>query len=185
MKHYPRCLLVLGPALLVLLAGGACGRDASSPPELAQQVEIRRTAYGVPHILGENEAAVAFGLGYAQAEDHLLGILRLILAARGELAQHFGGEENLRSDLWNRQFRVHVRAVETYPRLDADFRSILEGFAAGLNYYIELHRQELPDWVQPVEGRDIAAHGMTGVMRFAFNRGGVVQRFLRQQMPAD
>lgn len=171
-----------------VLTGGltGCQGPSSASKELAGQVEIRRTAYGVPHILAETEEAAAFGLAYCQAQDHLLNIMRSILRARGELTLHFGpGEEdnNLESDFWNRQYRVRARAEETYDRLDPDFRSMLQGFAAGLNYYVDLHREEVPDWVPEVSGTDIAAHGLTGVMRFAFNRGRVVESFLARQSP--
>ena len=65
---------------------------AAEPKELAQQVTIRRTAYGVPHIKADSLRAVAFGLGYCQAEDHLENIMRSMIRARGELAKTFGGE---------------------------------------------------------------------------------------------
>lgn len=166
-------------AAAFLLPGFVLSAVAAEAPELADKVEIRRTAYGVPHIKGETLAAVSFGFGYCQAEDHLLNVMRSILRARGELARHFGGEGNVESDFWNRQYRVRARAIATYHKLDPDFRSMLEGFAGGLNYYVSQHRDELPDWVPTVNGHDIAAHGMTGVMRFAFNRRRIIQEFRR------
>ena len=85
-------------ALLALLLLGLSCAIESPPggriPELATQVEIRRTEYGVPHIRGESLAAVAFGLAYCQAEDHLLNIMERMLSARGELAKHFGEGED-------------------------------------------------------------------------------------------
>ncbi len=148
---------------------------------LAKQVEIRRTQFGVPHIKADTLEAVAFGFGYCQAEDHLLNIMHSILRARGELAQNFGGESDIESDFRNRQYQVRKRAIETYHRLDSDFRSMLEGFADGINYYVQLHRNELPDWIPTINGHDVAAHGLTGVARFAFDRGGIVGKFLASQ----
>ena len=58
---------------------------------------------------------------------------------------------------------------------------MLEGFAEGLNFYVEEHREELPNWLPVLSGTDIAAHGLTGVMRFAFNRGNIVRRFREAQ----
>jgi len=154
---------------------------AAEAGQLARQVEIRRTGYGVPHIKGETLEAAAFGLGYCQAEDHLLNIMQSILRARGELAKHFGGDKNVETDFWNRQYEVHHRATATYHRLDADFRSMLEGFAAGLNYYVSLHPDEVPAWVPTVNGHDMAAHGLTGIARFAFNRRKIVDEFIENQ----
>lgn len=149
-------------------------------PDLADQVVIRRTAYGVPHLLAENERALGFGMGYVQAEDHAENILRSIVRARGEQAATFGpGEKNanVEDDFWNRQYRVHARAVETYHKLDPDWRDLMEGYAAGFNYWMRLHPGETPAWADDVTPHDLAAHGMTGVMRFAFNRGRIVEQF--------
>src|SRR5215208_4743949 len=57
---------------------------------LAERVIIRRDNFGVPHILGETEEAAAFGMGYAQAEDHAVEIARRFITARGEQAKFFG-----------------------------------------------------------------------------------------------
>ncbi len=167
---------------LLILISGLPLANAGDPklPQLAGEVEIRRTTYGVPHILGQSEAAAAFGFGYCQAEDHLLSIMRQMLIARGESAKFFG-KGNLETDFESRQFRIHARAEETYHKLDPEFRKILEGYAAGFNYYIELRRENLPNWVQPLTPHDVAAHGMAGVMRFAFDRGGIIGAFLRKQ----
>jgi acyl-homoserine-lactone acylase len=157
---------------------------AEDADALARQVTIRRTDYGVPHVLAENYRALGFGFGYAQAEDHLHSIARLILEARGELALNFGPgsrNANIESDFRSRQYQYLHRATETYDELGADWRAMTEGFAAGLNYYIEVHRGELEDWIQPVTRYDVAAHGLAGVGRFAFDRGGIVRRFVRSQ----
>ncbi len=158
--------------------------SAAEPPPMAKQVQIRRTEYGVPHITGESLAAAAFGFGYCQAEDHLLNIMQGILATRGTLAETFGpGEKNkhIESDFFNRQFRVHARAVASYHTLAADYRDMLAGFAAGLNYYVDRHRDQVPRWIPTVTSHDMAAYGIAGVMRFAFNRGNILKDFLAAQ----
>ena len=74
----------------------------SEAEDLAEKVTIRRTEYGVPHILAENERALGFGFAYAQAEDHMQSIMELILKARGEYALHFGpgrNDANIKSDM--------------------------------------------------------------------------------------
>ena len=167
--------LFLATALAAL-----CARAGTSTEDLAQQVTIRRTAYGVPHILAENERAAGFGMGFAQAEDHGLNIMRSVLRARGEQAKWFGTKKDIEEDFRNRQFRVYARAVETYHLLDADWREMIEGFAQGFNYWVELNRSELPEWFGPINGHDVAAHGLAGVMRFAFDRSGIVGKFIKK-----
>lgn len=161
--------------------GRAAGADGK---ELAQHVTIRRTQYGVPHIQADSLAAAAFGMGYCQAEDHLLEIMRGIIGTRSQLAATFGPgdkNKNLEADFFNRQFRVYPRALATYHKLDPDYRAMIEGFAAGLNYYVELHRADVPAWTPTVTGHDVAAYGVSGVMRFAFNRDKLIDKFLAAQ----
>lgn len=174
--------LVQGVALAIaLLAHEAAAADAAS---LASHVEIRRTQFGVPHIKGDTLEAAAFGFAYCQAEDHWAEIFRGILGARGQLAENFGaGDEgkNVEADFFARKFRIQRRAVDSYHRLDADYRSACEGFAVGLNYYVDKHRAALPAWIPTVTPHDVAAYGIAGVMRFAFNRGNILKDFYKAQ----
>jgi len=151
---------------LIALALIAPAAPAQTAEDLVEQVVIRRTEYGVPHILARSPKAMGFGLAYAQAEDHMEKIAKLIITARGERTKYFGyNDRNLESDFRQLQYRIPQRAQETYNYLDPEWRDVTEGFALGLNYYIELHRDELPDWVQPVSQYDVAAHGLSGVAR--------------------
>ena len=172
---------LLAIAVQSLAIPAASAADAKS---LSQQVQIRRTHYGVPHIQGDSFEAAAFGFGYCQAEDHLANVLRGILGVRGELAQTFGPDKdnkNIEADFFSRQFRIYARAIDNYHKLDPDYRSMLEGFAAGLNFYVERHRDQAPDWAPRVTGHDVAAYGVAGVMRFAFNRNDLLKDFLKAQ----
>ena len=69
-----------------------------------QEVTIYRDTYGVPHIYGDSEEAVAFGQGYAQAEDRLNTLLKAYLKARGRMAKAFG-EDWLEHEYIKRAFR--------------------------------------------------------------------------------
>jgi acyl-homoserine-lactone acylase len=40
--------------------------------------------------------------------------------------------------------RSRARAIETYHLLDQDTRDMYDGFAAGINRYVELNRAEYP-----------------------------------------
>ena len=186
-------LLVLSIALVSQTTWLACAADVKNRADvktpadaktLAAQVQIRRTQYGVPHIQGETLEAAAFGFGYCQAEDHLINVMRGILEARGTLSQSLGPGENnkqLEADFFSRHYRIHQRAVANYHKLDGDYRAMVEGFAAGLNYYVDRHRASVPEWTPTVTGHDVAAYGLAGVMRFAFNRSNILRDFLKAQ----
>ena len=185
MTHRAPAVLV---ALLIAGCGGPPGTEAPAPAsadhgyrpgptpqrgvELAGQVEIRRTAYGVPHITGENLAAAAFGLAYVQLEDYGAEVTRRIMRATGVWGRHMGWD-SIGGDFGGRQ--RHRRAVETYHLLEADTRAVLEGFAAGLNYFIEVRGDELPEWArQTFTAHDVATSDVGGP------NSGLVRRFLQQ-----
>lgn len=126
--------------LCTLLLMSGCGpfgvlRSAAPEERLAAAVTIVRDEWGVPHILGESDAAVAFGLGYAQAEDDLWQIEDDYLHALGR-ASHWYGERYLASDLVQAAFQIERLSREEYEREPQDRRDVWDAFAAGLNYYI-------------------------------------------------
>ncbi len=136
-----------------------CGiNQGAIAKDLSEEVVIRRDNYGVPHILAETEEAASFGYGYAQAEDHILTIARLMLQARSEEARYFG-ERFAASDFRIKQFKMYEGAVIGYAKTPPWFQRILDGFAAGYNRYIEKNRAELPEWIKPIDAVDVLAHG--------------------------
>ncbi len=148
--------------VFVLLVAAACTLPppAAVPlPTLADEVEIRRTDYGVPHILAENLRAAAFALAWVQLEDHGPDIIRGLHSARGRMAL-VEGPERIDSDARARQ--RHARALETFDRLNPDTRDVYLGFAEGMNHFIRVHRDELPEWMEPdFTGPDILARDIT------------------------
>src|ERR1051325_5689775 len=88
-------------------------------PALAAQVEVRRTAHGVPHIKADNLEAAAYALAYVQLEDYGARIALGLLRARGEMGRWFG-RDSMESDYLAQ--RAHAIAVQKYPLLDAETR---------------------------------------------------------------
>ncbi|HVT38818.1 MAG TPA: penicillin acylase family protein [Gemmatimonadaceae bacterium] len=130
-------LLILGATL-----GMTPGTRASNVgPDLWRQVEIIRTAHGVPHIRAENLRAAGYALAWLQLEDYGPRTALNVLRARGGLAKLFG-HDSIQSDFVFR--RAHARALQTYQLLDQETRDIYEGFAAGIDRYVTLHPDEFP-----------------------------------------
>lgn len=128
----------------------------SSAPELWRQVEIIRTAHGVPHIRAENLRAAGYALAWLQSEDYGARTAMNVMEARGQLAILNGSRDNIDSDLLAQPGLK--RAIETYHLLDQETRDVYDGFAAGLNRYIELHPQEFPPHMPAdFNGCDVAA----------------------------
>ena len=114
---------------------------ASPTPELWQQVEVIRTAHGVPHIRAANLRAAGYALAWLQSEDYGPRTAMNVLEARGEMAR-ISGHDNIESDFFVR--RLRNRAIQTYQLLDQETRDVYDGFAAGLNRYIKLYPEEFP-----------------------------------------
>ncbi len=140
------------------LAGRALRRSGSGNATIdhASHVEIRRTTHGVPHIKADNLAAAEFALAYVQSEDYGARVAFDLIKARGEMGRWFG------RDSIERDFAARLawtRAVETYALLDQETRAVYEGFASGVNRYVELHAAEFPaHFVPRFTGYDVLAH---------------------------
>ncbi|MCE9598139.1 MAG: penicillin acylase family protein [Spirochaetia bacterium] len=132
-----------------------------SPPtpamiEQAKRVRIVRDEWGVPHIFGKSDADAAFGLAYAHSQDDFKFIQGAMVAARGELAMLVFSKEAIINDYYVRLFRIRERADENYEKLSPEFRGVVDGYAAGLNYYASTHPDEADGRFFPAEGKDVA-----------------------------
>ena len=162
--------------LLSLLFASIDSNDVFAQ-DLSDQVIIRRTAYGVPHIKADNMQAAGFALAYVQLEDYGKGIVEGMVRARGEWSQFHDMNAQERTQSIDRDASNklrYARAVETFSLLRKETQDVLIGFAAGMNRYIERHKSEFPEWIKPnFTGYDVHAQSVGGVT------GGSVQGFMR------
>ncbi len=138
------------------------------PP--AERARIIRDRYGIPHIYGSTDADVAFGFGFAQAEDHLIGMLVSYKQAKGEAAEVVGPSA-IESDFRSRTWRIDRVAGELYGTIPERTRRIIGAFADGVNHYIDIHRQVLPSWVEPVRATDVVAATRWLILQFVERQG--------------
>jgi len=166
----------LGSVVLCLAAATAAW-PASDP--LARQVTIYRDTFGVPHIVGETEAATFFGYGYAQAEDHLERMMIQYRDAQGRRAEVQGfealGDGYLHfvpyeyrwgGDYLQRLLRTKRCVVENKNKIDPAVYRILDAFARGVNEYIAEQRATIPVWIDSVTAEDIEALERSHYLRF-------------------
>lgn len=145
-------LAALAAAAFVILSGVL---EAARP--LSDRVIIRRDTFGVPHILADDEEALGFGLGYAQAEDHALELVTRLVRSRGEASRHLGSEY-LESDFAMRRLDNTAEARQAFTGLGKRYRRLLTGFAQGVNLYVREHRAAMPAWVPEFTAVDILAN---------------------------
>jgi len=126
----------------------------AQPVELWREVEIIRTAHGVPHIRAENLRAGGYALGWLQVEDYGDVTPTRLWATRGQTAR-VNGRGSLDADFST--LRERARAIETFHLLQPETRDLYDGFAAGVNRYITLHRDEFPAHIpSDFTGYDVA-----------------------------
>lgn len=123
--------------------------------KLWRQVEVVRTGHGVPHIRAENLRAAGYALAWMQCEDYGAATPMEVLEASGRAAA-VSGYEKIESDFVTLRYRGKI--LDSYHLLAGETRDVYEGFAAGVNRYIELHPEEFPAAMpRDFDGRDIAA----------------------------
>ena len=162
--------------LLGLLFGfESLNLGSATAQDLADQVTIRRTAYGVPHIKADNMKAAGYALGYVQVEDYGRSVVDGMVRARGDWSQFHEmppQERSLSIDRDASSKLRYARALETFSLLRKETQDILIGFAAGMNRYIEVHRSEFPAWLKSdftgydVHAVDIGSHNAGAVQAF-------------------
>jgi penicillin amidase len=126
------------------LTGCAAPARRPAPTEdLAARVTIYRDTYGIPHVFGETDASTMFGFAYAQAEDNFWRLEDNYIRSLGRRAE-VDGEAGLVNDRRNRTLEIPRLAREEYARMPRPLRTLLDGFAAGLNAYLADHPEVRP-----------------------------------------
>ncbi|MGG2019916.1 acylase [Pseudomonas sp. S8] len=171
-----------GLALASAFLGLSLSAHAFSPATPAS-ADIRRTAFGVPHIRAENERGLGFGIGYAYAQDNLCLLANEIVTVNGQRSRYFGPEqftveqrENRVSDLFFTWLNTPEAVKAFWDAQPAQVHDLVEGYAAGYNRYLaERREQGLPQQCQGEWVRDIAAEDLVKLTRRLLVEGGVGQ----------
>ena len=146
---------------------------AAAPEARTYSAEIIRDEFGVPHIYGDTDPDVAFGVAVAHAEDDFFTLQDVIAMSRGRYGA-IAGEDGAKADFVYHLIDARGTAAREYPKLPADTRTLLEAYAAGLNHYAKAHPEELKlADLFPVNGEDIAA-GFALRQPFFFGLDGVI-----------
>lgn len=105
-----------------------------------ETVTIKRDQYGVPHVYADSIYGVFWGNGYAQAEDRLFQIDVLRHVGKGESAELLGPAQ-LEMDLaTRRELYTDEERLERWEALPADQKAMFQGFADGINAWINQTR---------------------------------------------
>ncbi len=132
-------------------------RQAAIDAAGAYDARIIRDKWGVPHIYGERDADVAFGLSYAHAEDDWKTFEEVLLFTRGRLGERNGKSAAVTDYLVAALGASDAIASKYSTDLSPETHALLEGYAAGLNFYCAERRERCAHGVAPVTTHDLVA----------------------------
>lgn len=153
-------------AALVAFSVGAVPVQSAAADASAQ---IRRTTYGVPHIVAKDERGLGYGIGYAYAQDNLCLLANEVLTVSGERSRYFGAKgktleqrDNLASDVFFTWLNTPAAVDAFLQAQPAPVRALLAGYASGFNRALaERRSQGLPaecgtgEWLRPISSEDL------------------------------
>ncbi len=153
-------------AALVAFSIGVVPAQSAAADASAQ---IRRTSYGVPHIVAKDERGLGYGIGYAYAQDNLCLLANEVLTVSGERSRYFGAKgktleqrDNLASDVFFTWLNSPAAVSAFLQAQPAPVQALLAGYASGYNRALaERRSQGLPsecgngEWLRPISSEDL------------------------------
>jgi acyl-homoserine lactone acylase PvdQ len=172
-------------------------------------VTIYRDTHDVPHIYGNTDASMAFGAGYAQAEDRLFLMDVLRHYGSGTLAAFLGSscefeqmdhDQLLLSAYTPAQAQAQIDALPAeYGTQGARAKSMIENFVSGINAYVDqtatnpalLPADYAAALAPPQHWTDADVVSIAGLIGGIFGRGGGIEmknaallQYLQKQLGA-
>jgi penicillin amidase/acyl-homoserine-lactone acylase len=169
MRLYAFLFALISGALLIMGCPARLPEMAAYVPEAGDyDVVIHRDEYGVPHIYGETDADVAYGVAFAQCEDDFETMEEMLASVRGALSR-LHRMDGLMNDFAVRAFRVREFVAEKYDtEVSPEVRALCEAYADGFNHYVALNPGEVTaPYLYPAVPQDIIA-GFTLRMPFFY-----------------
>jgi len=167
----------MGAAALTSIAftlAGCGGGGGSVPPPTPPSgatyaAEVRRTSYGIPHILAANEGSLGFGIGYAYAQDNFCILADEVVTVNGERSKYFGPtasniyqRNNLRMDFYFKLINDDAQVDAHWAKQVPEVQALYRGYVAGFNKFLrETGVANLPGdckgqpWVRAITTRDM------------------------------
>lgn len=106
-------------------------------------VDVIRDEHAIPHIFGQSEEDIYFGLGVAHAQDRLWQMEFTRRIGQGRLSEILG-KRSLGLDIFFRTLNFGSSIDASLPRLSAPVRRVLAAYADGVNFIINDGSKPLP-----------------------------------------
>ena len=119
------------------------------------RITIARDAWGTPHIFAKTDAEAAYGLAWANCEDHFDVAQELLLAGK-MMHGRWKGESGAATDYFVHAIGAVDRVDQDFHLLGDDYLQYLEGYCQGINDYAKAHPKEVHvKKAFPVEPKDV------------------------------
>ncbi len=118
------------------------GENIDSERINPENITIIRDRWGVPHIYGDTDAEVAYGLAWANAEDDFYTMQELLVTVQG-LAGLDMGKEGAQRDFYTHAIGARKVVAERIDEFPADFVRYIKGYVQGINDFAALHPKEV------------------------------------------
>jgi penicillin amidase len=106
------------------------------------RVELARTTDGVIRLTGDDDVALAAGLGVAHAHDRMVQMMLVRLVGQGRLGECLAADDQtLAIDLFARGMGFRRDAEADVANLGGDALRFASAYAAGVNWYLERQRR--------------------------------------------
>jgi penicillin amidase len=108
------------------------------------RVTMARTDDGVIRLWGDDDLALACGLGYAHAHDRLVQMMLVRLVGQGRVSECLqSNDETLAIDIFARGMGVHRDAIQDVANLEPEVLGFAEAYCRGVNHCLDRHRRPL------------------------------------------
>ena len=145
---------------------------------------ITRDIWGVPHVFGKTDADAAFGMAFAHAQDDIKNLTDNITLYRAEMALK-QGVKGVVSDYLIKALKIKEMVVEDYEsKLSIQVREVIEGYVAGLNYWVDLHPSRDYQSLLPITKYDIVS-GFVIQNLFFSGVVGAIEKIQSMDAPAS
>ncbi len=141
--------------LSFLLSSFLVNATESKLPTFSKHIQlsanIKRTSYGVPHIKADSLEGIAFGSGYAQAQDQLCQLAESFIKSNSELSMYLGPHSkgllesqsmdkgdsaHLISDFGYLALGIKRKAKKNFAELSDQSKALLLGYSKGYNKFL-------------------------------------------------
>ena len=149
----------------------------ASHNEPRNEVQLRWTEHGIPHVKANSWEGLGYGFAHAIAANTICVLAREFVTVRGEQAKYFGATEaNINQDAFHRALLHQDKLNEYLSYASADSAAMDAGYIKGYNDYIDSHRGAMPEscnnapWITAINESDLARISLGVGIRYGLGR---------------